>query len=80
VAQTETEKQPYALARADRGSLALAGLWKALRSSPPRRMLRTHSPAGERQFHNRMPVILPPEAWPVWLGERPADLSQLKGN
>jgi putative SOS response-associated peptidase YedK len=53
-----------------------------------------HSPAGEwkRSFaiittapnelcgklHNRMPVVPKPDAWPVWLGEDPADLPQLK--
>jgi putative SOS response-associated peptidase YedK len=25
-----------------------------------------------------MPVVLKPEAWPVWLGEEPADQSALK--
>jgi putative SOS response-associated peptidase YedK len=30
------------------------------------------------QLHNRMPAVLKPEAWPVWLGEEPADLPQLK--
>ncbi len=25
------------------------------------------------QLHNRMPVVLKPEAWPVWLWEEPAD-------
>jgi putative SOS response-associated peptidase YedK len=30
------------------------------------------------ELHNRMPVVLGPEAWPVWLGEEPADLRQLK--
>jgi putative SOS response-associated peptidase YedK len=29
-------------------------------------------------LHNRMPVVLKPEAWPVWLGEDPADAAQLK--
>jgi putative SOS response-associated peptidase YedK len=29
-------------------------------------------------IHNRMPVILPPEAWPVWLGEEKADAARLK--
>jgi hypothetical protein len=28
--------------------------------------------------HNRMPVVLKPETWPVWLGEAPADASRLK--
>jgi putative SOS response-associated peptidase YedK len=30
------------------------------------------------ELHNRMPVVLGPEAWPVWLGEEPSDLRQLK--
>jgi putative SOS response-associated peptidase YedK len=28
-------------------------------------------------IHNRMPVILPSEAWRVWLGEEPADPEEL---
>jgi putative SOS response-associated peptidase YedK len=63
--------------------MALAGLWENWRS-----------PAGEcvrslavitttpnelcAQLHNRMPVVLKPEAWPVWLGEESADASALK--
>jgi putative SOS response-associated peptidase YedK len=31
-----------------------------------------------RQLHNRMPVVLAPQAWPVWLGEEPAELPDLK--
>ena len=30
------------------------------------------------ELHNRMPVVLAPEAWPQWLGEEPADEAQLK--
>jgi len=71
------ERQPYAIALADRSIMALAGLWETW-----------HSPAGEtvRSFtivtttpnellapiHNRMPVILDPARWPLWLGEEPA--------
>ena len=29
-------------------------------------------------IHNRMPVILPPEAWPAWLGEIPASPIELQ--
>jgi putative SOS response-associated peptidase YedK len=77
------EKQPYAIALADRGIMALAGLWENWKS-----------PAGEwvRSFtiitttpnelcapiHNRMPVILSPDTWPVWLGEEAAEATQLK--
>jgi putative SOS response-associated peptidase YedK len=30
------------------------------------------------QLHNRMPVVLKPDAWPVWLGEEPAEACALK--
>jgi putative SOS response-associated peptidase YedK len=81
--KTATGKQPYALALADRGIMALAGLWE-----------NWQSPAGEwvrsfaivtttpnelcAEIHNRMPVILKPEAWPAWVGEQPADMPDLK--
>jgi putative SOS response-associated peptidase YedK len=81
--KTATGKQPYAIALADCHLMALAGLWENWRS-----------PAGEwvRSFaiitttpnelcaglHNRMPVVLKPETWPIWLGEESADASELK--
>ena len=81
--KTPSGKQPYAIALADRGLMALAGLWETWRS-----------PAGERvssfaiitttpnelcaRLHNRMPVVLKPETWPVWLGEERADEPQLR--
>ena len=30
------------------------------------------------ELHNRTPVVLKPETWPVWLAEHPADVPQLK--
>jgi putative SOS response-associated peptidase YedK len=30
------------------------------------------------EIHDRMLVILPPQVWPVWLGEEPADAERLK--
>jgi putative SOS response-associated peptidase YedK len=81
--KTATGKQPYAVALAGRSLMALAGLWENWRS-----------PAGERvrsfavittkpnelctELHNRMPVVLGPEAWSVWLGEEAADPRQLE--
>jgi putative SOS response-associated peptidase YedK len=77
------DRQPYAVALASRRIMAMAGLWESWRS-----------PAGERlrsfaivttaanqllaPVHDRMPVILGPENWPLWLGEVPADPVQLK--
>jgi putative SOS response-associated peptidase YedK len=81
--KTATGKQPYALALADRGIMALAGVWE-----------NWHAPGGEwvrsfaiitttpndlcREIRNRMPVILKPEAWPAWLGEEPAGVPELR--
>ena len=81
--KTATGKQPYAIALADRGLMALAGLWENWRS-----------PAGEwvrsfaiittipnklcAELHDRMPVILARDNWPVWLGEEPVNAAQLK--
>ena len=77
------DRQPYAVALADRRLMTLAGVWETWRS-----------PAGERvrsfaivttapnellaELHDRMPVILAAENWPAWLGERAADLQELK--
>jgi putative SOS response-associated peptidase YedK len=81
--KTAVGKQPYAIALADRRLMAMAGLWDTWRS-----------PAGERvrsftiitttpnelcaELHNRMPVVLKPASWPIWLGEAAADAPQLK--
>jgi putative SOS response-associated peptidase YedK len=81
--KTASGKQPYAIALKSRGLMALAGLWE-----------NSRSPAGERirsfaivttepnelcaELHNRMPVVLAPEAWPAWLGEEPAEQRHLK--
>jgi putative SOS response-associated peptidase YedK len=77
------KRQPYAVALVDRRLMAMAGLWESWRS-----------PAGERlrsfaivttapntllaPVHDRMPVILGPENWPLWLGEAPANPDRLK--
>jgi putative SOS response-associated peptidase YedK len=81
--KTATGKQPYAIALADRGIMALAGLWENWRS-----------PAGEwvrsfaiitttpnelcAELHNRMPVVLKPDVWQAWLGEEAASVPDLK--
>jgi putative SOS response-associated peptidase YedK len=79
-----TAKQPYAIALADRGLMALAGLWENWRS-PAGEWVRSFAIITTRpnelcaELHNRMPVVLAPEAWPAWLGEEePASVPQLK--
>jgi putative SOS response-associated peptidase YedK len=82
-AKTPTGKQPYAIALKGGGLMAMAGLWETWRS-PEGERIRSFTIATTTpnelcaELHNRMPVVLKPEAWPVWLGEEPADLPQLK--
>jgi len=63
--------------------LALAGLWDIWRS-PAGERIRSFTiittPPNElcAELHNRMPAVLKPEDWPLWLGEQPAELPQLK--
>jgi putative SOS response-associated peptidase YedK len=81
--KTTTGKQPYAIALADRGIMALAGLWENWKSSAGEwvrsfTIVTTEPNELCAQLHNRMPVVLAPEAWPAWLGEEPADVPELK--
>lgn len=69
--------QPFHFRAKDHRLLALAGLWEP-REQPGGRALETcaivtaEANATMRPVHHRMPVILPPEVWKIWLGA-PAD-------
>jgi putative SOS response-associated peptidase YedK len=82
-AKTPNGKQPYAVALADRGVMALAGLWETWRA-PAGEVVRSFAIVTTvpnplcGEIHNRMPVILKPAAWPLWLGKEPAAPPQLK--
>jgi putative SOS response-associated peptidase YedK len=75
---TSDGKVPHAIARADGDPLALAGIWEGWHS-PDGDVLQTFAiitTAANAQIavlHNRMPVILEAEDWPVWLGEAEGD-------
>ncbi len=73
-------KQPFACALRSGEPMACAGLWEGWQQ-PDGEWLRTYSivtcAAAGRQalLHERMPVILPREAWDAWLtGDDPAAL------
>ncbi len=71
-------KQPYAIARADGRPMAFAGLWDGYKwaSGEVTRSFCIITTAANRQMqalHDRMPVILEEEDWPVWLGEEEGD-------
>ena len=64
--------------------MGVAGLWETWRSPVGERIrsftiVTTQPNELSAKLHNRMPAVLKPEAWPLWLGEQPADVLQLKG-
>jgi putative SOS response-associated peptidase YedK len=81
--KTPTGKQPYAIGLAGGRLMAMAGLWETWRS-PEGERIRSFTIATTKpnalcaELHNRMPVVLQPDAWPIWLGEEPADPKNLK--
>jgi putative SOS response-associated peptidase YedK len=82
--KTPAGKQPYVIGLKGGGLMAMAGLWETWRSKNGERIrsltIATTTPNELcAQLHNRMPVVLNRDAWPLWLGEESADPSQLKG-
>jgi putative SOS response-associated peptidase YedK len=77
---TEGGKLPWAIARADGEMLVFAGLWEGWRG-PGDSVVRsftivtTGANATLRLLHERMPVVLEPDAWPLWLGEVEGDVT-----
>jgi putative SOS response-associated peptidase YedK len=82
------KRQPYAIVPAASsqtggGVFALAGLWERWKNPQDGSILRSFTiVTGEpnallEPIHDRMPVILPPDAWPLWLGETEATPKQL---
>ena len=69
-------KQPYAIGTTrNEKPDAFAGLWEGWKDTATNEWLHTFTiittTANEvtAAVHDRMPVILPPSAWPAWLGE-----------
>jgi putative SOS response-associated peptidase YedK len=70
----DTDKQPFAVALGNRGLMAFAGLWDCWRapdggSIKSFTIITTGANDLIAGMHDRMPVILPPDRWPDWLGE-----------
>lgn len=76
--------QEVSFGMATGGGFAVAGIWEAWRDAQTDEWLRTFADltvdandlVGE--MHDRMPVILPPVAYPAWLGEEPATELELR--
>ena len=79
-----TRRQPYLIRRQDRGLLAFAGLWSVWPDPVSGEWLRSCSvittEANEivGTLHDRMPVILDPDDWAIWLDPGRPDLALLR--
>ena len=70
----QPDKQPFAVALANRGPMTLAGLWDDWRSPAGETIksfaiITTTSNALLAPLHDRMPVVIAPDRWGDWLGE-----------
>ena len=80
--KASTPKQPYRITLKAGAPMALAGIWSGKRL-PDNTILRgfailTTAPNKTvERVHNRMPVILPPPAFSLWLGEERASEQEL---
>ena len=73
----DTDKQPFAVAPANRGPMTLAGLWDCWRSPAGETIksfaiVTTTANALLAPLHDRMPVVIAPDSWDTWLGEKSA--------
>lgn len=84
---TEKIRQPNLVRRDDGAPMALAGLWSLWRdpADPDTPFVRTFTilttsaNATLEPIHDRMPVILPPEAWDRWLDPGASGTAELLG-
>ncbi len=81
--KTKPPKQPYAIGMEDGSPFALAAIWENWQNPETKNYVRTFCiltcPANAliASIHDRMPVILPPEAYDRWLSpleQNPIDL------
>jgi putative SOS response-associated peptidase YedK len=78
-------RQPFAIRRTDGTPLAFAGLWSGWRDRETGEVLRTFTivttgPNGlMTPIHDRMPVVLSPETWALWLDPSLQDIGELQG-
>lgn len=76
--KTPSGKQPFHIRLAKRGLFAMAGLWETQgepseTSRPACAIVTTDANAVVAPIHDRMPVILPPESFALWLDRETPD-------
>jgi putative SOS response-associated peptidase YedK len=79
-----TIRQPYAIARDDGRPLALAGLWAGWKDPATDTVRRTFTiitttpNEAMADLHDRMPVVIPDDAWDRWLDPTDPDPGELR--
>lgn len=78
-----TRKQPFFITPADGSGLAMAGLWSTWQGADTEvplvtcAVLTTDAVGSLAEIHDRMPLLLPPEAWQDWLDPDSTDPARL---
>jgi putative SOS response-associated peptidase YedK len=80
--KASVSKLPWAIARADGQPLVFAGLWEGWRGADGSvirsfTIVTTEANDALRPLHERMPVVLEPADWPLWLGEVAGDAASI---
>lgn len=71
---------PWYIRRADAAAIAFAGVWQGWGREMPQDTCAIVTTAANRTLsgiHRRMPLILEPSDWPLWLGEAGRGAAQL---
>ena len=79
---TGRTKQPFRITMVDGGLFAFAGLWERWRGDEEKEIesctvLTTEPNVSMARIHNRMPVILPPDAYRLWMDPTVTDPTQV---
>jgi len=81
--QAAGKPQPYAIVPQEGAIFAFAGLWERWKNPADGSIVRSFTIVTglpnplTRPIHERMPVILPKAAWPLWLGDAEASPDEL---
>ncbi|MBM9594652.1 SOS response-associated peptidase [Roseitranquillus sediminis] len=80
---TDGNRLPWYITRRDGAPMALAAIWQDWgregERQPTVAIVTTAANAEILSLHNRMPVILEPVDWPLWLGEAGPGAARLLG-
>jgi len=82
--RTGAQRQPFFLHPPAGGVLAMAGLWSVWKDPatglwvPSSAVITTNASSQVASIHDRMPVLLPRDAWATWLDPDEKDLDLLR--